>query len=162
MKIFAKQGTELEQIIKKLYDQMMNERKKAFEMIQEFSGVEPIGIGYYWAFEFTCQWSYNLVSFPEGSNPKRMRPYKVNGATFYMPNKRLKVSKDFMQNWLRLFKGIDGKVLTDYGIPIVFDCRTRYVNWKPFFEEEKYGILVPSSVLDWMTEVNNRQYEIKV
>lgn len=31
MKIYAKQGTELEQIMKKLYDQMMSERKKAFE-----------------------------------------------------------------------------------------------------------------------------------
>lgn len=35
MKIYAKQGTELEQVMKKLYGQMMSERKKAFEMIKE-------------------------------------------------------------------------------------------------------------------------------
>ena len=73
MKIYTKQGSELEQIMKKLYEQMMSERKKAFEMIKEFAGVEPKGIGYYWAFEFTCQWSYNLVSFPEGSNPQSIK-----------------------------------------------------------------------------------------
>lgn len=162
MKIFAKQGAELEQVIKKLYDQMMNERKKAFEMIKEFSGVEPKGIGYYWAFEFTCQWSYNLVSFPDESNPQRMRPYKINGAIYYEPNKRLKVAKDFMQKWISLFKGIDGKILKDYGIPISFDCCSRYVNWQPYFENGRYGILVPSLILDWMPEFKNKQYEIEV
>lgn len=85
MKIYAKRGAELEQIMKKLYEQMMSERKKAFEMIKEFAGVEPKGIGYYWAFEFTCQWSYNMVSFPEGSNPQRMRLYQINGTAYYMP-----------------------------------------------------------------------------
>lgn len=162
MKIYAKQGTELEQIMKKLYDQMMSERKKAFEMIKEFSGVEPKGIGYYWAFGFTCQWSYNLVSYPEGSNPQRMRPYKINGTNYFEPNKRLKVAKDFMRKWIGLFKGIDGEVLCDHGIPISFDCNSRHVCWQPYFENGRYGILVPSLILDWMPEVKNKQYEIEV
>ena len=162
MKIYAKQGTELEQVMKKLYGQMMSEKKMASEMIKEFSGVEPKGIGYYWALGFTCQWSYNLVSFPEGSNPQRMRSYQINGTTYYMPKKRLKAAKEFMQKWISRFKGIDGKMLCDYGIPISFDCCTRYVNWRPYFENGRYGVLVPSLVLDWMPEIDNKQYEIEV
>lgn len=162
MKIYAKQGTELEQIMKKLYDQMMSERQKAFEMIKEFSGVEPKGIGYYWALGFTCQWSYNMVSFPEGSNPKQMKPNNINGINFYRPNRRLKASKDFIQKWNSLFKGIYGKVLCEYGIPIIFNCNSQYVRWQPFSKDGRYGVLVPSLILDWMPEVKNKQYEIEV
>ncbi len=162
MKIYAKPGTELEQVMKKFYDQMMSERQKAFEMIKEFSGVEPKRIGYYWALWFTCQWSYNMVTFPEGSSPEKMRSYKINLNTYYKLNKRLKASKEFSQKWLGLFKGIDGKVLCEYGIPIIFNCNSQYVRWQPFSKDGRYGVLVPSLIFDWMPEVKNKQYEIEV
>ena len=72
----------------------------------------------------------------------------------------VKVSKDFIKKWKDKFKGIDGSILADYGIPVYHEESGVYCNWIPIKIDNRYGIEVPSSLLDRMSKIDNKQYEI--
>lgn len=162
MIILSKPGTELEKLLKKFYKQMKEEKKEAIRMMKEFTGVEPLGIGYYWVFGFTCNWSYDLACFPHDSEPKNMIVSKKNGTVGYRPNKRLGAVKSFIETWNNKFKGINGQCLSNYGIPVMDDRSGIYVNWRPILRNGRYGISAPSSLLDRMPKNENKQYEVEV
>lgn len=79
-----------------------------------------------------------------------------------MPNKRRKVSKEFIKRWKDRFRGIDGKVLSNYGIPVYHEDSGVYYNWSPIKVGEIYGIEVASSIIDKMDKRDNKQFDIDV
>lgn len=162
MKIFAKQNTELESVLKGLYEQMEREKKEASILIEDFTSVKPINFGYYWYFGITCVWAEDTLIFPEDSKPNNVVPYQTNGNTYFKPNKRRKVSKEFIKQWKEKFKGLDGKVLSDYGIPVYHENSGVYYNWLPIKDGERYGIEVASSIIDKMDKRDDKQFDIDV
>lgn len=162
MKIFAKQGTELEKQLKTFYEQMENEKNEVRNMVEEFTGVKPVNFGYYWYFGITCVWSEDSWQFPDTEKPQNVVSYDKNGKTYFKPNKRLKKSKEFIKTWKDKFKGIDGKVLSNYGIPVDDESMGKYYNWIPWYEDNKYGIISSSSMIDSMPKIEDKQYEIEV
>lgn len=163
MKIFAKNNTELENIFKRFHEQMENEKLESFKMIEDFTGVRPINVGYYWYFGITCVlaediWKFSILSVPN----KNVILYTSNEHTYFKPNKRLKISKEFIKNWKDKFKGIDGNILSKYGIPVYDEKTGIYCNWIPIRENDNYGIEVPSSLFDRMPKIDNKQYEIEM
>lgn len=162
MRLIAKNKTNLETILKNFFEQAESEKKEVFKMVEEFTGVRPINFGYYWYFGITCVWAEDTWRFSVLSSPQNVVPYTANGRTYFKPNKRLKVSKDFIKKWKDRFQGIDGKILSDYGIPLYHEKSGVYYNWIPIRDGDKYGIEVPSSLLDRMPKNDNRQYDIEL
>lgn len=162
MKLIAKQGTELESTLKKFYEQTESEKKEVLKMVEEFTGVRPVNFGYYWYFGITCVWAEDTWRFADLTNPQNVVPYTANGRTYFKPNKRLKASKDFIKQWKEKFKGIDGCILADYGIPVYHEKSGIYCNWLPIKNGYIYGIEAPSSLLDRMPKIDNKQYEIEL
>lgn len=162
MKITAIPETELESVFKQFYEQMKSEQELVLKVITEFTGVKPVNFGYYWIFGYTCKWAYDMVRFPEDSNPAHMISYTINGKTYFKPNKRLKVSKEFIQKWNETFKGLDGNKLTKYGLPVYDEKIGIYSDWIPIKENNKYGIEVSSSLIDRMPNIKNKQYNIEL
>ena len=162
MKITAIPGTELESVFKQFYEQMKSEQELVLKVITEFTGVKPVNFGYYWIFGYTCKWAYDMVRFPEDSNAAHMISYTINGKTYFKPNKRLKVSKEFIQKWNETFKGLDGNKLTKYGLPVYDEKIGIYSDWIPIKENNKYGIEVSSSLIDRMPNIKNKQYNIEL
>lgn len=160
MKIFAKKNSQLENLMKGFYEQMESEKKIIPEIVKEFTGVEPEDFGYYWYFGVTCRWAYDMFIFPENSTPKNMIPYVSERKTRYKPNKRLKDSKEFIKKWNEKFKGLDGDVLSEYGLPIYDREIGIYSHWIPIKEDDRYGIEVSSSLIDRLPKIKNKQYEI--
>lgn len=152
-------GTELESIFKQFYEQMISEQKEMFQMIKEFTGVDPdrVRAKPFRKLGYACLWDYDEIMFPEGSNPKNMTFFEY-GKT-YSPNRALQESTEFMNQWHNKFKGIDGKVLSNYGIPVVFDFR--YFHWEPVFYNGKYGIKIPEEIKRYLFNIEDKQYEIE-
>ena len=69
---------------------------------------------------------------------------------------------EFVKQWKEKFRGIDGRILADYGIPVYHEESGTYCNWIPIKKEERYGIEVSSSLLDRMPKIDNKQYEIEL
>lgn len=162
MKIFAKQNTELESILKGFYERMENEKEEVYKMVEDFTGVKPINFGYYWYCGVTCVWAEDTWRFAEDSKPNNVISYQDYGNTYFKPNKRLKVSKEFVKQWKDKFRGIDGRILFKYGIPVTDGVGAVYYHWFPIKENERYGIEVSSSLLDRMTKIEDKQYEISL
>ena len=162
MIILAKQNTELEYILKGFYEQYEKEKVEVSNMIKEFTGVKPINFGYYWYFGITCVWAEDTWRFAYLISPQNVIPYTANGHTYFKPNKRLKISKEFIKQWKEKFVGIDGKILDKYGIPVYHEGSGIYYNWIPFSKNGRYGIEVPSSLIDRMPNIEDKQYEINI
>lgn len=162
MKIFAKNNTELEKLMKKFYEQMECEKEEVKKMVESFTGEKPINFGYYWYFGITCVWAEDTWRFADLLSPQNVIPYTANGHTYFKPNKRLKKSKDFIKTWKEKFKGIDGSELSKYGIPVYDKNSGVYCNWLPIQEDNKYGVEVPSSLFDRMPKIEDKQYEIEI
>lgn len=162
MKIIAKQGTELEVIFKNFFEQAELEKQEVFKMVEEFTGVKPINFGYYWYFGITCKWAIDMITFPEDSCPENMIPYVINHRICYKPNKRLKKSKEFINKWNEIFKGLDGEKLSKYGLPVYDREIGIYSHWIPIKENDEYGISVSSSLIDRMPKIKNKQYRIDI
>lgn len=162
MKIIAKQGAELENIFRKFYKQVESEKEEVFKLVEEFTGVRPINFGYYWYFGVTCVWAENTIRFADTISPQNVVPHTANGCTYFKPNRRTKVGMEFVKQWKEKFRGIDGRILADYGIPVYHEESGTYCNWIPIKKEERYGIEVSSSLLDRMPKIDNKQYEIEL
>ena len=65
MKIIAKQGSELEKLLKQMNEQLTREQNEAKDMIQEYCGSRPDSLGYAWTFGITAEWLYTLIGFDD-------------------------------------------------------------------------------------------------
>jgi hypothetical protein len=162
MKIFAKQNTELESVLKGFYEQMEREKTEVIEMVEKFTYAKPINFGYYWYFGITCVWAEDTIRFADITSPKNVTPYRAYGHTYFKPNKKTKAGKKFVKQWKEKFKGLDGKVLSDYGIPVYHENSGVYYNWLPIKDGERYGIEVASSIIDKMDKRDEKQFDIDV
>lgn len=162
MLIIAKKETNLEKVFKRFYEQMESEKKDIIRRIKEFAGAEPLSFGYNWVFGYTCMWAYDTIRFPDNYNPSNMiLASKENGRIYYKPNGRIKAGIKFKFEWKRDFKGLDGNILTKFGIPVMDETTGIYCNWFPIHnKDDNFGIEVPSSLLDRMPKHVKRQFYI--
>lgn len=159
------QGTELEGLFKQFYEQMVAEQKILSQMIKELSGVEPLSVGMeapsFIKRGFSCLWDYHKIIFPKGSIPKNMvYTYYSDDEEIYAPYPKLPCTKKFYSKCNRMFKGIDGKILSDYGIPVTSEYITFF--WKPICYNGKYGIEVSDGIKQYLPNIKDKQYEIEV
>ena len=163
MKILAKKGSALELLLKQMNEQLLREREEAMTMVEEYCGIRPDSIGYGWVFGYTAEWNYDLIAFNDANlTPEKLiinKEHKV--ARIFKINKKIKGAKDFVEKWRKRFKGINGDVLSKYGIPVMDEKTGIYCSWLPLKDEEGYYISVGSSLLDRMPKVKNPQFEIK-
>ena len=156
--------TELEGLFKQFYEQMVAEQKTLFQMIKELSEIEPLSVGMEISWikrGFSCLWDYNKIIFPEGSRPKNMVfTYYSDEIKYYTPRRSLPCARKFISKCNRMFKGIDGKVLLDYGIPVT----SEYISfwWKPVYHNGKYGIEVSDGIKQNLPNIKDQKYEIEV
>lgn len=164
MKIIAKQGSELEKLLKEMNDQLLREQEEAKDMVQEYCGTRPDAIGYGWVFGITAEWNCNLIGFNDKSFvPEKLIPnneYKDN--PLWKPNKRKKDAKEFINRWREKFRGIDGEPLSKFGIPVMDEKTGIYCSWLPLQSEKGYYVSVGSSLLERMPSAKSEQFEIDV
>lgn len=165
MKIIAKQGTELETVLKQMNEQLLKSKEEAKDMMQEYCGTRPDTIGYSWALGFTAEWNFNLIGFnDENLIPDKLiqnKEYKNN--VLWKPNKRKKDAKEFIDRWNKKFRGINGEGLSKFGIPVIDEATGIYCCWLPLKDDNgRYYVYAGSSLLDRMPKIDNKQYEIEI
>ena len=164
MKIIAKQGSELEKVLKQMNEQLLREQEEVKDMVQEYSGARPDDIGYIWFAGITAIWDFNAIGFNDKSIvPKNLianKEYRNN--IFWKPNKRRKDGKAFVEKWNSKFKGIDGVVLSNFGIPVMHEKTNIYCAWLPLRNEKGYYVTATAALLDRMPSVKSDQFEIEV
>lgn len=77
-------------------------------------------------------------------------------------NKRKKEGREFIDRWRRKFRGIDGRPLNKFGIPVMHEETGRYFHWLPLEKDGIYYVSVGSSLLDCMPSAKSEQFEIEV
>lgn len=164
MKIIAKQGSKLEKLLKQMNEQLLREQEEAKDMVQEYCGTRPDGIGYGWAFGITAEWNCDLIGFNDKTFiPEKLIPnneYKDN--PLWKPNRRKKDAKEFIKRWREKFSGIDGEPLSKFGIPVMCENTGIYCAWLPLKDEKGYYVSVGASLLDRMPSAKSDQFEIEV
>lgn len=162
MKIIAKQGSELEKLLKQMNEQLLREQEEAKDMMQEYCGARPDAIGYGWVLGITAEWSCYMVGFNDKSFiPEKLIPnseYK----DLWKPNKRRKDAREFIDKWRKRFRGIDGEMLSKFGIPVMDEKTGIYCSWLPLKNEKGYYVSVGSSLLERMPSAKSEQFEIDI
>lgn len=156
MKIIAKQGSELEKLLKQMNERLLREQDEAKDMIQEYCGSRPDSIGYVWAFGFTAEWFYTLIGFENKEFvPEKLIPNNDDKKHLcWKINKRKKEGREFIDKWCRKFRGIDGRPLNKLGIPVMHEETGRYFHWLPLEKDGVYYVSVGSSILECMPSAN--------
>jgi hypothetical protein len=164
MKIIAKQGSELENLLKQMNEQLMREQNEAKDMIQEYCGSRPDSLGYGWAFGITAEWLYTLIGFDDKEFvPEKLIPNNDDKKhPCWKINKRKKEGREFIDRWRRKFRGINGRLLNKFGIPVMHEETGRYFHWLPLEKDGIYYVSVGSSLLDCMPSAKSEQFEIEV
>ena len=164
MKIIAKQGSELEKLLKQMNERLLREQDEAKDMIQEYCGSRPDSIGYVWAFGFTAEWFYTLIGFENKEFvPEKLIPNNDDKKhPCWKINKRKKEGREFIDKWCRKFRGIDGRPLNKLGIPVMHEETGRYFHWLPLEKDGVYYVSVGSSILECMPSAKSEQFEIEV
>lgn len=160
MKIYANKESELERVLEGMHNHLLTTDKRAKEIIKELYGIEPETLGYRWVFGWTAMFDFNIVDF-EGEVPEGFVKSK-NDLGSYKPNLRTKKGKELVKLWEKEIKGIDGKRLTKYGIPVMHEESRTYCHWLPFKDEKGFYISVGSSLLDRMPKIDNKQYTVEM
>lgn len=163
MKIIAKQGSELEKLLKQMNEQLLREHEEAKDMVQEYCGTRPDAIGYGWVFGITAEWLCTLIGFDDKEFiPEKLLPNNEDEKhPCWKINKKKKEGREFIDKWDKRFKGIDGEPLNKFGIPVMHESSGRYFHWLPLNHDGRYYISVTSSLLDLMPDIPDKQYEIQ-
>ena len=164
MKIIAKQGSELEKLLKQMNEQLMLEQTEAKDMIQKYCGARPDALGYGWVFGITAEWLYTLIGFDNKEFiPEKLIPNNQDKKhPCWKINTRTKEGKEFIEEWRKKFHGIDGTLLNKFGIPVMHEDSGRYFHWLPLEKDGVFYISVGASLLDYMSSTKSEQFEIKV
>lgn len=164
MKIIAKQDTVLEELLKQMNEQLLREQNEAKDMIQEYCGSRPDSLGYGWVFGFTAEWLYTLIGFDnEEFVPEKLVPNNEDKKhPCWKINKRKKEGREFIDKWCEKFRGIDGRPLNRFGIPVMHEETGRYFHWLPLEKDGVYYISVSPHILNYMASTNSKQFKIEV
>ena len=165
MKIRPKQGTELEKVLTEMNVRMKQEENEAKDIIEAYCGTRPDTIGYNWAFGFTAVWNYRLIGFNDETfiPAKLLRNKDYPGDNpLYKVSKQRKEGRDLVKAWDEKFKGLDGRILSKFGIPVIDKESARYTHWLPVRDEKGVYIAVNSHLLDRMKAVKTTQFEIEI
>lgn len=164
MKIIAKQGSELEKLLKQMNEQLLSEQNEAKDMILEHCGSRPDSLGYGWVFGITAEWLYTLIGFDDKEHvPEKLIPNNEDKKhPCWKINNRKKEGKEFIEKWREKFRGIDGEPLNKFGIPVMHEETGRYFHWLPLESDGVYYVSVGSSLLECMPSAKSDQFEIEV
>lgn len=170
MKLIAKKGSELEQVLKTMWEQMQTTMDAAKTIVREATGVEPESIGYRWGWGEILTFLPTLVRFKKENWPKVdekvMRRDKRDN-NYFKPALRYKAGQQLQQRfWDEVTsKSIDEKPLNKFGIH-QFSDRTSY--WMlPLYDEDskRYMLVCSNSALEAFTgtakKEGQREFEIE-
>lgn len=151
IKLIAKKGSELEQTLKGMAEQMEKNLEDGKRIVKEATGVEPESIGYRWAWGDVATFLPSLVRFKEEDwdkvDEKVMRRDKRDD-NFFKPQKRYTEGKRLYE---RFIEEVSNKCVTDeplkkHGINTMFERSSVWV--QPFHDKEKgcYMLLASDSL----------------
>ncbi len=164
MKLRAKNGTELERVLLEMNDRLLRELAEALGMIEEYCGVVPRDIGCGCVFGYTAVWDWRVLEFDEGIEipAQLVRNAEYPGdRVLYKVSRRSKAGQDFVEAWEKKFRGIDGRVLEKFGIPVISRDGRRYYYWRPRLDERGAYVQVGSHLLDRMEISGESQFTIE-
>lgn len=129
MILTAKRGTAFEQVLKKLYDKHLRNKKDAIEILTLYYGVKPVEMATTWGFGYSCMFS-PLDMTPEHM-PETLRKGVKAADDLLTVDRRTKRGRVFLEEWAKCAcaNGLSGKSLEQFGI-YTLDPDTRcYSYW---------------------------------
>lgn len=151
IKLIAKKGSELEQTLKEMAEQMAKNLADGKRIVKEATGVEPESIGYRWAWGDVATFLPSLVRFKEEDWPKideKVMRRDKRDDNYFKPSKRYAAGNRLYNQFI---EEVSDKCVTDeplkkHGIHTMFDRRSVWV--QPFHDEEKcrYVLLASDSL----------------
>ena len=137
MRIVARKGSELESVIKGMWEQLIGDEAAAKEFIRERVGVEPASVCYIWVFGDTGRFVSQDISFKEEDWDKVDKRILVQrkGETCFNVNRRTKDGRRFEKDFnTRFGHFIRHEPLEKFGIYMF--AENRYWSWQPLYEKE--------------------------
>jgi hypothetical protein len=139
IKLIAKNGSDFEQTLKEMVEQMKKNLDDGMRIIKEATGVEPESIGYRWAWGEIATFLPTMVRFKQEDwdkiDPKVMRRDKRDD-NYFKPSRRYTAGNILNE---KFFQEVCNHCLSDeplqkHGIHVMFDSRSVWV--QPFHDEE--------------------------
>ena len=170
MKLIAKKGSELEQVLKAMWEQMQATMESAKTIIREATGVEPESIGYRWGWGEILTFLPGLTRFKREDwdkvDEKIMRRDKRDD-NYFKPALRYKAGQQLEQRFMTEVtdKGIDEKPLNKFGIHQYNDRASYWM--QPFYDKEtnQYMLICSNSAPEAFTgnakKEGKREFEIQ-
>ena len=151
IKLIAKKGSELEQTLKVMTEQMDKNLADGMRIVKEATGVEPESIGYRWAWGDVATFLPSLVRFREEDwdkvDEKVMRRDKRDD-NYFKPQKRYSAGKRLYDQFIEEVsnKCVTEEPLKKHGIHAMFGMQSVWV--QPFHDKEKgrYVLLAGDSL----------------
>lgn len=151
IKLVAKKGSELEQTLKEMSEQMDKNYTDGVRIIKEATGVKPKSIGYLWAWGDIATFLPSLVRFKEEDwdrvDTKVMRRDKRDD-NYFKPQKRFAAGKRLYE---RFIEEVSNKCVTDaplkkHGIHATYENCSVWV--QPFYDKNRgcYMLLASESL----------------
>lgn len=163
MKLIANQGSELEQVIKEMWEQFVSDDNAAKEFIKECVGAMPESLSFIWAFGETGCFRCNEIVFAEGDWDRVDKKilYRIPGGRYFYVNRRTKVGRRFEGVFNVVFNHfIQHEPLEKFGIHMMID--NRYWYWQPVFDKEhgQYFIDCSNAALPYLKMKTDSQFTI--
>lgn len=151
IKLIAMKGSELEQTLKDMVEQMDKNLSDGMRIVKEATGVEPESIGYRWGWGDVSTFLPSLVRFKEEDWDKvdeRVMRRDKRDDNFFKPQKRYAAGKRLYE---RFIEEVSHKCVTDaplkkYGIYAMFERRSVWVQPCHDKEKDSYVLLAGDSL----------------
>ena len=164
MKLIANQGSELEQVIKKMWEQLVSDENAAKEFIKERVGVMPEALSFIWVFGDTGCFVCQDIIFEKGDwekvDKKILRQHHDDWN--FDVNYRTKAGKQFQEDFNAKFNHfIKHEPLDKFGIHML--ANNRYWSWQPVFDEKsgQYLIFCSNAALPYQEMKKDCQFKIE-
>ena len=149
-----RKDSEAEKTAKELVENIKSTNEYAKNIIEEITGVRPLGFGYRWYFDISYNWDCFNTGF--GSNaPEEIKGMKLlrdhNGIRYYSPNKRTKEGKQMITR----FNKEQCRIRTSSGPLNKFGIYTEHGSEYTQFQlgQDKDGVYmaISASAFGWLT-----------
>lgn len=151
IKLIAKKGSELEQTLKEMTDQMKKNHDDGMRIIKEATGVEPESIIYRWGWGEVATFLPTLVRFKKEDWPKideKVMRRDKRDDNYFKPSMRYAAGKKLNERFLEEVteKCIKEEPLKKHGIHAMFDDCSVWI--QPIFDKERemYMLLASESL----------------
>jgi hypothetical protein len=143
-----KKGSKLEKEVTRLYELRERTHKQTLDIIERFSGVRPEGMGFFFVFQYTCNWSIDMLRFSDDfKSPNNIVIPNKKEKGLFMINRRTKAYREILKECDNLEK-VSGDGIIKLGIPVMTEAC--YSFWKPCKDEKGVFLNVANCVIDRM------------